>query len=142
MVIENPLGIKRRGLRQHVGPEKKFEQQVKHSLEQLDCEVEKLHGSVLQAGLPDLIVVAPEGKVYLIEIKYGKVASVGDVMVMLRGRQRSLIPLWGHRSLYVWLLCSDGQRYYPVHAGRRDFDSLLEAFDNLFEALRSILYGS
>lgn len=138
-MIDNPLAIKRRGMRRHVGPEKGFEQRIKQVLIEMGCEVEKLHGSSFQVGLPDLIVVSPSGEFILIEIKWGKVATVGDVFVKLRARQKSLIPLWGRRGAPVWILCGGLRGHYAVHAGSRDFDSTIQPGHDLRKTLREII---
>ena len=51
------------------GPEKKFEDRLRVCLESFGCTIVKLHGHAAQSGLPDLMVIGPDGVVRFIEVK-------------------------------------------------------------------------
>ena len=51
------------------GPEKKFEDRLRKFLTEAGCLVIKLHGHAAQSGLPDLMVIGPDGLTRFIEVK-------------------------------------------------------------------------
>lgn len=128
MNTDNPLALQHLGIRRN--EEKKFEGLVKSALTALGCEVEKLHGSEFQTGLPDLLVLTPPritqtGKrvagLRLIELKWSRhaVATVGELFGLLRGRQKSLLPLWGRKGAPIWIACGT---CFVAHPNERNID--------------------
>lgn len=140
MTIENPLSLRSSTIKR-VKPEKQYTLLVKTRLEELGCLVEKLHGSEFQSGLPDLLVAVKTGQLCLIELKYGRAKTVGEVLNKLERRQRSLIPLWGLRSP-VWVLCGSNEGHCVVQTGRRDFETVLKLHKDLSDALQEIIHGT
>lgn len=141
----NPLSISRRGKAQHKGPEKRYQEKVARLLLEMKCRVEKLHGSAYQAGLPDLLVLTPSGKLQLIEIKWAErdPHRIGELFLMLHGRQRSLIPLWARAGAPIFILCGcRSGNHYAVHAGVKDLERMLpHEYKTLDTTLEEIIHG-
>lgn len=143
MANNNPLAIQRRGRKTHAGPEKQYEEKIKTLLREMGCQVEKLHGSEYQAGLPDLLVLTPHRKLRLIEIKWSKRDPVilGDLFLMLKDRQKSLLPLWGRKGAPIFVLCGcPSGKHYAAHTGCRDLDGALSS-GALDRVLGEIIHG-
>ena len=143
---DNPLAIHRRGKVQHQGPEKKYEEKVKAVLLELRCRTVKLHGSEYQAGLPDLLVLTPNGAIRLIEIKWADKDPelVGDLFLMLKGRQKSLIPLWGRAGAPMYILCGcRSGKHFAIHAGSSALECELPSGDRLLRIVlkTEVLYA-
>lgn len=85
--------------------EKKLEHALRKVLEiQYKCHTEKLHGNMFQAGLPDLLIVWPDGQIMLIEIKRGGLQNPYDIVDKLTGRQRGVIFKLGARRTPVFVV--------------------------------------
>lgn len=63
-------------------PENKAQGILRKRLETLGCVVHKLHGGMYQAGLPDLLVIRPDGWVVFVEMKWVDRSRITQIEVI------------------------------------------------------------
>lgn len=66
--------------------------------------VEKLHGSIYQSGLPDSMLFWHTGEILLIEYKAGSPKTIAQVIELLQGRQRLVLMRLGVKRAHAWML--------------------------------------
>lgn len=76
---------------------------------------EKLHGSVFQEGLPDLLIGGIDGRITMVELKNGHPHGPVAAINMMRGRQKGVCVRWAMRGCPVFIAgTDDGNKWWTL----------------------------
>ena len=108
------------------------------------CLTEKLHGSVFQEGLPDLLVVTPTGDYIFIELKAGGCHDGVGAVEKLQGRQKLVCCRFGMRGARMYIVgASDDTSWWLFDCrqlrDRAPEEYMLEKFSSTEQVANSIV---
>ncbi len=106
------------------------QQELIEQLEMHNCWVRKLHGSMLQPGLPDLMVATPRSFLFVAENKFWRLSrkpSLTDFVGLLRNTQRITIVanLWA-RKVYAPIYAFTASSIVHMTDGTNIFETTIE----------------
>lgn len=99
-------------------------------LEMHNCYVRKLHGSMLQPGLPDLLIGTPRGFLFTAENKFWRNLRnpVGDDFTnLLRGPQKvNIVAGMWRRKIYSPIYAFTAAGVVHMHDGVNTYETTIE----------------
>jgi len=123
-----------------MGSETKFQNMVRKIIEKHGAKTEKLHGNMYQVGLPDTMILRPDGYIILIEFKWTRSYNLtkGELFKMLRPAQRGFFIRWRESPTYICVGSPRGCGLFLAEHMTSDYfddqikwDDVQETFENL-----------